>query len=528
MATEIQPIILTFSGGVNSRKRVLDVNLAECAFGENFSLDQQVASLQKRAAFDLSATAPNSGSINGYAQLIKRDGSVTTLIQAGGNVYTWDHVSAFTLVGTVASTAKLRGPREHNFTLDEYVIITDLEKAEIVKKWDGTTFGDFVHNLSGTFYAKYCRIHHERAIFANVKNSSTDLPHVMVGSKRGDADVLTVTDRPAGTLALDDPFFLISPDLKAINGLEDAFGSFIFSTRRGQLFQLTGSNAFDYEIKDFYAGSAVNGDEAIVQIGNDIALGLPARIESLSGTINYGDVETDDLTLPISDLIEKVTSWTLAYDRKKRRLYCFPDNQTTIYVLFKPILDAGELSPWARWTTGHQINFTPTAVMPMIHPTTKEDLIYFGDSTGNIFQFDGTGARDGGTTSIAVSRTSGLIRGLPEGNVMDIEGWITYSKQFAAVVTLTFQFAGEGLFDKVLTINLPAGEDIPVYSAAHGVDTAYYNGDFYYGKSFADRLNRQKFGPPGLNAWFQVKISIESEGPVDLHEVGFSFRAAKA
>ena len=525
MAADVKPIILTFSGGVNSRKRPADIDINECTFGENFSLDQQVASLQKRAAFDLSATAPNSASINGFAQLIKRDGSVTTLIQAGGNVYTWDHVSAFTLVGTVSSSAKLRGPRAHNFTLDEYVIITDLSKAEIVKKWDGTTFSDFSHNLAGTFYAKYCRVHQERAIFANVKNSSTDLPHVMVGSKRGDAGVLTVTDRPAGTLALDDPFFLISPDLKAINGLENAFGTFIFSTLRGQIFQLKGSNSFDYEIEEFYSGSAVNGDEAITQIGNDIALGLPARIESLSGTINYGDVEADDLTLPISDLLEKVTSWTLAYDRKKRRLYCFPDNQSTIYVLFKPILDEGKASPWARWTTGHQMNFTPTAVMPMIHPTTKEDLIYFGDSTGQIFLFEGSGARDGGTSTIAVSRTSGLIRGLPEGNVMDIEGWITYSKQFAATVTLTFQFAGEGLFDKSLTIDLPAGDDIPVYNSS-GVDAAYYNGTNYYGRSFSDRLSRQKFGPAGYNSWFQIKIEIESEGAVDLHELGFSFRTA--
>jgi hypothetical protein len=525
---EVGPIVLTFGGGLNTRRRSADIDINECVEGVNFDLDQQFLSLQKRKAFDLVATAPNGGEILGYAQLIKRDGTISTLIQAGNTVYTWDHASAFTSVGTVSASAKLRGPREHNFTLDEYVIITDIARQEVVKKWDGTTFSSLAHNLGVSFYAKYCRVHRERAFFANVKAASTELPHMVVGSQLSDAEVLSTADRPASTLSLADPFYLLTPDLRPINGLEDAFGTFIVSSKRGQLYQIVGSSAFDYEIKDFYPGSSVSGDEAMVNIGNDIALGLPARIESLSGTINYGDVQSDDLTLPISPSVSGVTSWTLAYDRKQRRLYCFPDNQSACWVLFKPLLDSQkQWSPWAKWTTGHSSDFSPSTVMSMIDKTTNEDTVYFGDSLGRIFQFEGSSARDGGTDTVTVSRTTGLIRGFPEGDVFDVDGWVLYRKNVAATVTLTFQFAGEGAFDKSLVITLPASDNLAVYNGT-GSGSAYYGGTSYYGSTFSDRLARQRFGPPGLNANLQVKVDVESEGDIDVQEVGFTFRTAKA
>lgn len=527
MADELKPIILTFGGGLNTRRRSSDININECTSGENFDLDPQLLSFQKRPNFDLVATAPNMGEIRGFAQLVKADGTVSTLIQAAGNVYSWDHQNTFTLVGTVSAGAKLRGPREHNFTLDEYVIITDLTGTEVVKKWDGTTFANLAHNLLGTFKAKYCRIHQERAFYGNIINGASNLPHLLVGSEREDAESISVTDRPASTLNPSDPFFLTSPDLRPINGLEEGFGIFLISTKRGRLYKLKGASAFDFAIDPLYDGSSVSGDEAIVNVGNDIALGLPARIESLSGTLNFGDVEADDLSLPISNIFERTVSWTLSYDRKRKLLYCFPDNQAAVYVFFKKLVDqSAQISPWAKWTTGHAVNFQPTSVMSLINPSTQEDLVYFGDASGNIFQMYGEGSMDGGTTNISASRTTGLIRGLPEGNVMDVEGWILYRRQFETTVTLTFEFAGEGLFDKSLTINLPEGDDIAVYNGT-GTSAAYYNDDAYYGRSFSDRISRQKFGAAGLNAFFQIRIDVESAGAVDIQEIGLKIKTAK-
>lgn len=530
---EFGPIILTFGGGLTTKKRPFDIDINECVDGENFDLDPQLLAMTKRSALDLVATAPNVGEIRGWAQNIRQDGSITTLIQAGGNVYAWDHASSFTLVGTTPGSAKLRGPREQNYVLDNYVIITDLNLQDVVRIWDGFTLQTLPHNLIGTFKARYCRVADERAFYANVSNNSVDLPHIMVGSERGNADVLTVNDRPSTTAVLTDPFFIPTPNLKPINGLAEAFGVFIISTNRGRLYELTGSSAFDYEVIPLYDGSAVSGEEAIVNIGNDVALGLPARIESLRGTVQFGDIAADDLTLDIANRIANVSSWSLAYDRNRRLLYCFPAEQSAVWVYNKRLVDMNvpgadgqPLSPWAKWTTGLSFGMQPSCVMPLIHPSTFEELVYVGDNVGRIYQMYGSGGADGGTDSFSAFRTSKIIRGLPDGDAFDIEGYILYRRQFATTVTLTFHYAGEGIFDHDIVIQLPAGDSIAVYNGT-GSNAAYYNGDGYYGRSFSERINRQKFGPPGLNAFFQVTITVESEGEVEIQEVGFTFISRK-
>ena len=523
---EIEPIIITFGGGQNSRRRPADIDINECTTGQNFDLQQQYLSLRGRKPFDLVATAPNGSEIRGGGQVEKQDGTISSFIQAGAVVYSWDHDSTFATIGVVSSSAKLRAPREQTFTLDEYAIVTDLAQQEVVKKWDGTTFSDLAHNLGGNFYAKYCKVYRERAIFGAVKDGTTDLPHVIVGSERGDAEVLSVSDRPASTLVLTDPWFLITPDLKPINGLEAAFGTMVVSTKLGRLYQLTGSNAFDFDIVDFYSGSNVAGAEAIANIGNDIALGLPARIESLAGTINFGDVETDDLSLAVAPDLDAVVEWTLAYNKRTRKLFCFPDSQAACWVLYKPVLDEGKFSPWSKWTTGHSMNFQPSTVMTLLHPSTKKEITYLGDTSGNIYALDGEGSLDGGTTAVTISRTTGLIRGFPEGVLFDVEGWILYRRNVAATITMTFLFAGEGAFDKSITVRLPANDNTIVYNGS-GSSAAYYGGDYYYGSQFSDRIARQKYGPPGLNAHFQVKVEIESEGIIDVQEIGLKFRVAK-
>jgi hypothetical protein len=529
---EVEPIVITFGGGLSTRKRPADIDVNECVAGDNFDLDPQVLAMQKRAAFDLVDTAPNVGEIRGYAQNIRQDSSVTTLIQAGGNVYQWDHAGTFTLVGTTPSSSKLRGPREHNFTLGQYTIITDLNQQDVVKTWDGFTYQTLPHNLTGTFQARYCRVANERAFYGNVKNASSDIPHMLVGSERGDASILSVNDRPASTLSQTDPFFLFSPDLRPINGFTEAFGLFVLSTKRGRLYELAGSSAFDFEIIALYDGSAVSGDEAIVNIGNDVALGLPSRIESLSGTEKFGDIGADDLSLPIANLIQNTASWSLAYDRKRRILYCFPDNQSAVYVYNKRVVDSeikgrdGEpLSPWAKWTTGLTVNLQPSCVMPLIHPSTFEEVVYFGDANGRIYQFYGTGGTDGGTETFSASRTTKMFRGIPDGKVFEVEGFISYRKQFPATVTLTFLFAGDNVFDKSLTIKLPAGDGIAVYNGT-GNFAAYYNAGAFYGRSFSERVTRQKFGPPGLEGWVQVKIDVTSEGDVDVQELFLKFKTS--
>ena len=534
MAAETKPLIITFGGGINARKRALDIDVQECRAGENFALDPLRNAFNRRAAFDLKATTPNAASILGYAQLRTKAGVITTLIQSGTNVYSWDGDTTFALVGTVSSTSvKLRGGLDQNFTLDDYTIITDLSKTDPVKMWDGTTFQNFTHNLGGTFIAKYCRVFGERSWFANVTSGGTSTPHVVLGSKLSDGDNLSTANLPSSALGYDQPFYLVMPDLRPINGMEQAFGEFLFSTERGRLWKLSGSSAFDFALAAFFQGSSVSGNEAIINIGNDVLLGLEGRIESLAGTMDFGDVETNDISTMIAPLIDDVTEWTFGYDQRLQRVYCFPAEQAACYVLYKSLLyrvqhgfladdNQAKLSPWSKFTTEHAMGFQPQTVMTMINPVTGTDAVYAGDTNGKIYLLEGDGDQDGGTTDITAYRVSKILA-LPPGDVFDVEGWILYAAGFATTLTITFEYQGIGLFDQAITIPLSASSSQAAYSGDY-----YYSGSVYYSAGFNSRLTRRNFAAAGQADLVQIRCSVSGDEVFDLHEVGIKFRAATA
>lgn len=531
-ARETEPLVITFGGGLRTRSRLNDVDPRECVGPSvNFGLDPENNALNRREPFDLVATTTNAEPIKGMAQLIKTDGTVSTLIQSGNTVYEWDGDSTFTSVGTVSSSARLRGPREQNFTLDGYVIITDLTDNETVKKWDGTTFQDLNHNFGADFTARYCRVHRERAYYANVTIGGTSTPHVILGSELGDAEQLSNADRPSASLGLDAAFFLVTPDLRGVNGLEGAFGQFLISTERGRMFILSGTSVADFDIQEFHQGSAVSGDESLKNIGNDVLMGLPGRIETLSGTLNYGDVESNDLSLPISNLLKNVTQWTIEYDRTLQRAYCFPNNQSAVYVFYKsavndPTADAGlrlhssELSPWSKWTTEHSLSFSPTTVMQLVNPLNSQDVVYMGDTSGNIYKLAGEGSQDGGTTDITVKRRSRLFS-VPEGNVFDVEGYINYRKRFAATVTVRLLYSGVTVFDQDVDIKVPAAT-----VAVYGGEFYYGDANTYYGVTFGDRIYRQDWKAAGHDSYFQVEVEFSGAIELDIQEIGLTVKAA--
>lgn len=520
MAEDLDPVILTFGGGINRRKRPFDINPQECYDGQNFDLDHQSSALKRRNAFQLIATAPNAQAIFGFAQHRDTSGNVSTIIQAGGDIYSWDGSTSFTAVGTCTPGSRLRGGRDSDFPLDDYVIITDLEKLTVVKQWDGTTFADFPHNLSQALFAKYCKIHGERAYFANVK-SGTDTPHVLLASALSEPTTLTVSDRPSSSLSAADPFFIPSPDLKPINGLEKGFGVFLLSTAKGQTHVLAGTDATDFTLDSFYPGSAAAGAEAILNIGNDIILGLPGRIESLSGVDRFGDVETNDISDLIQPLIMDATEWRLAYDQTLQKVYCFPNSQSACWVLHKSVLSLGQFSPWSKWVTSHSMGFTPTCIMQIIDPSSGLESVFLGDSSGQIFKMEGQSATDGGTASISMFRRSVIFR-IPDGEVFDITGSIVYLKSVAATVTLTFEYSGEAVFDQDIEISIPAATGGAFYNG-----DAYYGGNFYYNIGFTGKLNRQNFTAAGRAEFVQCKVSVDSDTDIEIQEITLNFRAKK-
>ena len=102
-------VVLKFGGGLHTRASPDQIDQKEAASGFNFLIDLQNQNLRPRAPFDLIGTVPNAAAIQGGGSLLKTDGTVTAIFQAGNTVYQWDGHTTFTSKGTVNSSAKLRG-----------------------------------------------------------------------------------------------------------------------------------------------------------------------------------------------------------------------------------------------------------------------------------------------------------------------------------------------------------------------------------------------------------------------------------
>lgn len=519
-------LIIKFGAGLNTRASEEEITPREAADGKNFLLDKKNRQLRNRKPFDLVATATNGLEIRGGGSLLKADGTVSTVIQAGTDVYDWDGSTGFTDVGNVGATAKLRGHwRTHNWTLGDKLLLTDLSLVEVVKEWDGTTLSNvaFLSNPStsfGTFFAKYLSVSNERAMFAHVKDSGATTRHMIVGSKRADYTTLSVSDRPSSALSEEDPFFLLSPDLRPINGIVEAFGSTIISSEKGQIFNLTGSSSKDFAFDDFYPGSAASGDESLAYIGTDIIYGRQGRVESIRDTDRFGDSEASDLTDIIADLVEDYTGWQIVYNSRLNRVYMFPTGQSEVWV-FQTAMLGGEESAFMRWETSHSLAFQPTFVQSMLDPMDGLEYVFMGDSSGNIYRMEGSGtAGDGGSAEVTTEWLTKLYSLPVDAQAYNIEGWVKYRKDQAATVSLTFEYAGEAAFNESITIDIPAIATRPLYG-----NSLYYNSDVHYGTA-SGRLLRQKFTAPGQGNEFQVRVQVSGTTNFDINEIGLRFAAA--
>lgn len=518
-------VVLKFGGGLHTKASPDEIDPREAASGINFDIDIQDRNLRNRAPFDLLGTVPNSQPIQGGGSLLKTDGTVTLIVQAGGVIYQWNGTT-FTSVGTCNPSSQLRGHWiSHTWNLTDKLLLTDLALADVVKEWNGTTFQSSVftdenNNPFGTFYAKYLDITNELAMFANVKDPSSTTPQLIIGSARSNYNQITITNRPSTAISASDPFFLISPDLKPINGIIDSFGTAMVSTEKGQIFNLNGSSAQDFSFSPFYPNSSASGLESIVNIGDDVIYGRQGRIESVIDTNTFGNSQASDITTNIADVIQDYPGWTFAFNSRTRRTYAFPTGISEVWVLDSAVQQAGQISPWMRWQTQHPLAFKPSMVMSMLDPVDGLEYIFMGDSSGNFYRMEGTGSGDGGTSNIETQFLSKLFSAQLDSVAYDVEGYIKYAKGDAATINLTFQYQGVEVFDKSISINLP---EITASSFYGG--NAYYNGDFYYG-TFQGRLARQKFSPPGDANEFQLLVDYIGSSDITINEIGIRFRAS--
>lgn len=534
MASPVGPkdvdITIKFGSGLHTRASEDEIDDREAADGSNFLLDLETKELKLRPPFDLIATAPNEGEIRGGGSLLKSDGTVKAFIQAEDKVYefTGTGFTASPVLDTVDASARLRGHwRSHNWTLDDKVIVTDLALQEPVKDWDGSTWADIAFLSApsvsfGTFLAKYCAVGNERAFFGNVQDASGAIPHLLVGSKRGDYKTLSVSDRPSSALSDEDPFFIPMPDLKPVNGLTDAFRALIISTEKGKIFNLAGESATDFSLEDFFPGSAASGDEALCYAGNDVIYGRQGRLESLRNTDQFGDTEANDLTKQVADVIRGYTGWRVVYNSRLNRVYAFPTGKSEVWVFNTSMMQSGgALSPWMRWVTTHPMAFQPTFVQSMLNPVDGLEYVYMGDEDGKFYVFEGEGENgDGGEQNIALEYLTNLYTLPLNAEAYEITGYIRYRTGVEAIVRLTFEYAGHNIFNDALDIRIPAAPGGAVYGGEY-----YYGGDVYYG-TVVGKLKRQTFPVAGRGNEFQVRIQIEGTSAPAINEIGLRFTAA--
>lgn len=530
-----EAVQIRFGYGLNTRASEDEIDPRECSAGQNFILDLENREFRNREPFDLVATTPNGGSVDGFAQLLKADGTTSTLVQEGTNVYEWDGASGFTLVGSVLTGTKMRGPLSANWTLDDKVIISDIGMVNPLSEWDGTTFQHVAHNLSGAFIAKYAYVVDERAFYANVESNGTLTPHLIAGSKVSDYTNISVSDRPSSSLGADDPFFLLTPDLKPLNGIVSAFGETVFSSKRGRLFILTGTDSTNFSIEELYPDSAASGDESLVFVGNDIIYGRQGRIEAVSSTQNFGDVESDDLSRMIAEDVQGFDNWASVANLRLQRVYFFPDGEQQCLMLQKSLRDQevrfatgralqaqAPKSPWSKFVTDHAMAFSPTAIMNMYDQIDGLEYVFMGDSTGHIYRMEGSGTGgDGGTTDVSVSRTSAMFSVPLNAEAFNVEGYIKYRRNEAFTANLTLLWSGTAVLNETITIDAPAITGRPVYSGQF-----YYSNATYYGTVFANRFVREPFGIPGKSNEFQLKIDVSGAADFRIAEIGLRFEAA--
>lgn len=518
---------LTFEGGLNEQD-VSTVDPSECVQGYNFELGNLNTHFNPRKPFDLLGTSTNASAINGFIQLIKNDDTETTLVQSGDTVYSWNGTTGFTSKGTVSASSRLRGV---TWELGGYSVIVDTAKQTVVKQWDGTSLTTLTTGLGTNLYAKYGVVHLGRVWLFNVKTSS-DTPHLLVASAFETPTSYDTSKRAQDSSFTtgNEAFYMLTPDLQPINGVSLFYNTLIISTEKGRIWKLTGVDSTDFAWEPFYAGSAAIGTETMSNIGDDVVyMKKDGVIESIRSTQTFGDVKTDDLSSFIRDTTDGLTSCITVYDQSRQKVYFF-SGSNKLLVLFKEMLgmkgDSGQVvSPWSVYRTSHSSSFSTNAAIYMRQPGGSNYYVYFGDSSGNIFQLDGTSAGDAGDTVIEASRKSAFFQKLTDDfkNIIDpqtdsIRGRVYYRRVADCDLLMDFEWADDFSVNRcTVPLNGPAQSD----DASYFSGSSYFGGLFYFNTGFAlsQRVSTKGFSPVGRGPGFFLTTTIQSDQEFDVMKI---------
>lgn len=505
---------LTFEGGINEQDATL-VNPSECISGYNFELGSINTHFQPRKPFDKLGTATNAGQINGFIQLITAADVDTTLVQAGDTVYEWDGAATFTSRGTVSSSSRLRGT---TWTLGGYSVITDIEKATVVKKWDGTSLTTLTTGLGADLYAKYGIVHLGRMWLFNV-TSGTATPHLLVASafENPQSYNTTLRAKDSSFSTGNEAFYMVTPNLEPINGVAVFQNQLIISTKT-RVYKLTGSSSTDFAWADFYTGSGAIGTETMANIGNDVVYMKNGGIDFLTSVQEFGDVKADDVSRWIRTTVSGLTDCITVYDQERQKVYFFAGSNKLL-VLYKDIM-VSKLSPWSLYKTSHTSSFSTEAAIYMRDPAGSTWHAYFGDSSGNIYRLDGTGDGDNANTDITTNRKSRFFDNLEgfDPQKQRLRGRVYYRRVADVDLLMDFEWGDDYAINRC-TVPLdgpPAGD-----AGGYFGGSSYFGGVFYFNTGFfyADRVSTKGFSPVGRGVGFNLELTIASSLQFDVMNV---------
>jgi hypothetical protein len=597
---------ITFGGGLNETDPD-EISIEECFSGFNFLLDAKRKNFEPRPPQDLVDTATNGKPIRGIMQMIDTSDTATTLIKAGEVIYSWDG-SSFTSERSTDITTASRMSSTY-WSLDDILLITDMDKNDPLFKWDGTsvlrlktglvkgtpaavsqlsfagstataihsthgfTSGDLVsiagaseseyngeyeitvsdadtytYTISGSpatpitttitadlgveLKAKYSVVKDNRVWLFNINTDGTTLPHAILASKFEDPENFDTAVRGTAqdatstftTTTKSDPFFLLSPDLRPINGATFFLNTLVISTEGGKLYRLTGSDPSDYNFIDYYSGSAAGNELSMVNTGNDVMYAKRGgEIDRLSDTDRSGDVSVDDATifLPTTRLL--LENPRGVYDQARQRVLWFEEG--FVLVFDKGIaLTAPNLSPWSKWTTLMPNGFQTEAATFLRRPGKSTFSIYWGDAEGKIYDLNGVGREgDAGEYSIECSRRSRYIVELPS-NFSMIEGRVLYQRSGACVGSLVFDWGEE--FNETTCA-------LPFSGTVQNGDPNFWNeSDLYWGEDeywsegtvvgdvgLDGKFASVGFSAQGRSPGFAMTISLDCTEEFKIHKV---------
>lgn len=526
-------LILQFPFGLNENTVP---TIGECIQGYNFDLRAFRSSFTPRLPYDLSGTAPNSGKLTGLLQLVKRDNTETTLTVNGDTVYLWDGASTFTSKGTVVADALLR---DAYWALGDYLVITDVNLNNVIKTWDGTTFSTMTHTgITGNLYAKFAIVHLNRVWLFNITIGSTSYPHMILAcafedptnwdnSARGGPSTVGGGSFSTGLEA----FYLLVPDLKPINGVCLFQNQLVFSTLNGRMWNLSGSSSKDFQVMDFQDTSPAIGDGAIISMGNDVIYPRQGNaIVALFATQAYGNTLQAGLAHWIPDTASVITQFNkIVYDVSNQRVLFFVNGK--VLVLFKELLPpniglaASTPSPWGVYQTQDSASFNSLDARYMLRPGTSVYSVFFGDSTGRIFDLYGSNTSgDAGNANYTVqsyrkSRHIGVETINPWPYTEEnITGHIRYHRKTQANLTVSFLWDDEyTTTQNVLSLKGPLASDVAPYwgGAFYWGDASYWNQGF----SGAGVVSSMNVNPAGKGPGFFISMSAIGATPFQVDQL---------